>query len=166
MPDAGEGALLLLRAFRRKTSLESPAEDFYEAEFRLPDGSPDLRPSVYEIRAKDIVRTIAEHQAGAALDPKANLRGHPDVRPAYEGPITESPCDSDWFEFVNKAHRELEFEGKAELLEFAGRLKHCCFHPVSTSQLREYLRSVKDSPEWQAFFEKSKRPKRWLRLTR
>lgn len=150
--------MILLRALRRRTSLEAAdSRTLQEVEFRNRDGSTDLRPSVYEIddQQGQVVRTHAEHAAGLALKPAGvgvDLAGHDQIR-------TNSTTGRKFsFAFTDARHRELMFRDEAELLNFIEHILAGLASRSRSAAAREILRYAADrcraeDQEWLAFME-------------
>lgn len=111
----------LFRTLKRKSSLESTAEEFCEIEFHR-DGAPDLDLSVYEIERsnENVSRTCAEHSAHCLGSPPSlfhgvDLSGHDDID------IDSNPGAS-VFEFTRTRHRSLQLIDESELIAIASTI--------------------------------------------
>lgn len=110
-------AVLLLRLLRRRSSLEErDVATVLDMEFRRPDGSFDLRPSVYEVSPGEVgsvaTRLVSEHAASflsnpPRLVPTANMA-------RAEWPTIATPGLSK-FEFSRQRHREIVCQDDADL---------------------------------------------------
>lgn len=157
--------LLLLRVWRRKTSLEeADPSEILSAEFELSDGSPDLRPSVYEVHPNDVVAIVTQHSAAAGLDRVTVPKEHPDLRPVHDGEVVNTPTDADWFSEASQAHRELILSSREQLLGLIGRLRECRRYPVTKQAVLAYLRSARQHPDWRNFFEHHGKGAKWEKL--
>lgn len=147
----------LLRVARRRVSWETvdDIDTLIKAEFRTPEGGPDLSLSVYEVNDEQLVQTFAEHSAGAGLDPP---RGGLGVDLASSRRVDATPGETG-FDFTVAAHRELRFENEGDLRAF---LQHAVIpsldgrrREVSRGQLREFVqaRRIANDAEWMPFLE-------------
>ncbi len=112
---------MLVRFARRKTSWERAlsVEELQKIEFRTGDGSPDLRPSVYDLEATrtHLVRAYAEH--ATAFDPPKAALALDVTEPPRETEVTPgSPA----FSFIRERHREIVIRDSADLHAFIGEL--------------------------------------------
>lgn len=110
-------ASILLRFTRRRTAWEPgiASEDLFDSEFRLRDGTADLRPSVYDIEdcATTIVKVHAEHAAGIGNNPQ----GGTNLDLSGWGNTVISDGTSS-FRFAQGTHRELLFANRSTLIDF------------------------------------------------
>lgn len=165
MEVAESPAGLLLRVLRRKTSFEeSDPNEILSAEFELGDGTPDLRPSVYDVNPRDVVAIVTQHSAGAGLDRVTAPREHPDLRPIHDGDVAQTPSDCDWFSEAKTAHRELILTSRDQLLRLIARLRECNRYPVTKDAVVAYLRLARDQPDWRNFFAYHAKGPRWQKL--
>lgn len=148
----------LLRVAKRRTSweLETSFEDALRAEFRTKAGEWDLCLSVYEVQPSRhvIIRTHAEHAAGARMDPP---RGGALINLARETQQADQSViavpNTSPFSFTRNAHREIHFPSTADLQSFA---KYIFLdieqrrHRTGKDELRNYVsdRISSSDPEW------------------
>ena len=151
----------LLRVWKRRTSLEDDPSQILHAEFERGDGSPDLRPSVYEVSPDEVTQVVTEHYAAAGCQDVSVGRPHPDLRPIHEGAVEATPCGTDWFALLEERHRELVLDSKQDLLALIGRPHRCRTYGVSRAQWKAYVEGARDSPEWRTFFRFAARGAKW-----
>lgn len=159
-----ETTALLLRVWKRRCSLEEEPSEILSAEFELGDGSPDLRPSVYEIDPSEVVQVVTQHYAAADCGSVTAPRDHPDLRPIHAGDVDATPSASHWFRFLDERHRELVLSSKQELMTLIARLRECQTHRVTPQDWKTYLRSARNEPDWQNFFQFAARGPKWKKL--
>lgn len=103
---------MLLRALRRKTSLEVTSVDqLLQLEF-VRDGRPDLEVSVYEVEDGEITQATAEHAASFLANPGTRT-----------GLVVDQPDSADLiadkgkteFRFTQDRHRSIVFFDEDEL---------------------------------------------------
>lgn len=163
---------VLLRALKRKSSLEVTPDQLVKTEFRDFKGNPDLNLSVYEhsttLSQDIIIQTHAEHAAAAHLDPP---RGgwSVDLRPFYNGIAKNTPIAQPYFSFINSTHRELTFANPDELMKLASELLQQYSEPqnkVNKAELKNYVgdKLAKNDPEWERFFKESPKGEIWKKF--
>ncbi len=160
--------LLLLRIARRNSSWESlSASDIYDAEFRRPDGAPDLNLSIYEFSDEKamIVQVFAEHFA-SLLGPKPPNRTHVDLRGSYRGPVLRIR-GSGHFAFTRQAHRDLEFCDMNDILDLIDSVRASLdksMRRTERSEVEAYIRQRIElhDEEWMALCVSDRRWRRYL----
>jgi hypothetical protein len=135
--------VLLRIGKRRHTSSEVGAEQFCDAEFQdRSSGGLDRAISTYRVETQDLVRSHAEHYAGANLDPK----GRPDFNLEGLAPDVVSVPLAGWpFATTAAAHCEIRCKSDQEVKTLAKQLfEHLRkrTHDVSRTDIRTYLRGV------------------------
>jgi hypothetical protein len=166
---APETARWLLRALKRKTSLErTNAREFCEIEFRAGEGGLDRQLSVYETPRDEAlkVQVFAEHSAGANLDPP---RGGKlvDVHGIFDGELVVK--EEGAFAFIRAAHREIHFADDARVLRLGEQIlarQQQRALDVSKEQLRQYVtaRLASADREWTEYFQHAPKGAKWRAL--
>jgi hypothetical protein len=155
----------LVRFARRLSSWESQVsdEELLQTEFwQRNRGQPDLRPSVYEIEASDVIRAFAEH--ATAFHPPSSTGGV-DVG-GTDRAVEETPGDTG-FSFTMRAHRELVLKSREDLLGLVRQVRGSLTgrtHPVTRAQVIEYVRVrlAAGDEEWERARE-AEGAQKWLR---
>lgn len=154
---------MLLRTSRRKTSWESATafEDAFHTEF-CSRGSADLRPSVYEVAADEVVQVHAEHSASIPLDPP---RGGTHLDCAGHGYVVVSPGSSR-FRRTRDSHRELIFTDENELITFLRGIvvrQEDRSHQTTKADVSGYVRQMitDNDEEWVEFCRESPKAAKW-----
>jgi len=158
---------LLIRFAKRKAAWEEAnATQIREVEFRDKNGDYeyDLRPSVYEIEAEEIVRAFAEHAAAASIDPPGSALSIDFQGVSFK--IEREP-GNDRFAFTRDRHRELALLTRAELdaaIEFVCRDLSSRRKETSKSSVYQYVsaRLEANDHEWLDLAE-SVAAKDWLK---
>lgn len=143
---------MLIRFARRLSSWDpaTPENDLLETEFRDRDrGEPDLRPSVYQIDASEVVRAYAEH--ATAFEPPASAGGY-DL--GGTGRPVEVTPGMTGFAFTQDTHREIVLSDPDDLVALVREVKASLAtrsYPVRRDQVREYVRArlTDRNPEWE-----------------
>jgi hypothetical protein len=156
---------LIIRFARRKAAWESTdAAEIRKVEFTNKNGELDLRPSVYDVDASEVIRTFAEHAAAAPIDPPGSALGVDMSGIRLE--LNNEPGNKR-FAFTRERHREIVVETEAAieqlissvLATLASRL-----HSIPKAEVYAYVASrfqVADD-EWVELSE-STAAKEWLR---
>jgi hypothetical protein len=153
-------ASLVLRVAKRRTAWDAgvAVEEIVAVEFTIR-GELDLSISVYAIDEGQLVRTVAEHSAGAGLDPP---RGSLGVNLDSARELTETPGDVP-FAHAAAAHRELHFKDEADLTDFLTSVvlptREERRREVTKEQFNQYLRERRQATdvEWSGVFEANPR---------
>jgi hypothetical protein len=107
----------LLRFARRRAAWESPSPEYIrDVEFRDREGKADLRPSMYFVEEKEILRCYAEHAAAIPIDPPRSalvVFGE-----ACAGDKIREEAGSEKFIFIRERHREVHVIDEAGLTGF------------------------------------------------
>ncbi len=142
----------LIRFARRLSSWEAETgdDDLVKTEFWDRNrGQPDLRPSVYEIDASEVIRAFAEH--ATAFNPPGSAGG---VDLGGMGrPVDTTPGETG-FSFTMESHRELVLTDKEDLLALVRQVRGSLaerIHRVSKAQVRDYARArlLSGDEEWE-----------------
>jgi hypothetical protein len=142
---------------------ETSDDELLQTEFwERNRGQPDLRPSVYEIEAKDAIQAFAEH--ATAFNPPSSAGGI-DIGGTGH-PVKATPGDTG-FSFTMYAHREVVLQDREDLLglvrEVRGSLAGRA-HLVTRAQVLGYVRArlAAGDEEWVRARDAVGAP-RWLR---
>jgi hypothetical protein len=154
----------LVRAARRLASWESSTDDeLLETEFRTrTSGLADLRPSVYEVGATEVVRALAEHDA-TNCDPK-NKGGGVDLGGlGYEVLTT---IGKTIFSFTKATHREIVLKDRQDLLSLVKAVRDSLSSrriPVTRDQIIRFAKEqiAEGNKEWIAA-KQDPSAKKWL----
>lgn len=141
---------MLLRILKRKTSLESPLDEFIKVEFSTDNGRPDLALSVYEVEKHETIRAYSEHYAGLRLRP--DTRTNLDASDCGTGTVIVAPGRTG-FRFADAAHREICLRLVADLHSLAERIynqREQRAVRVTKTDVREYFvtRVQANDAEW------------------
>jgi hypothetical protein len=166
----------LVRFGKRRTSWDEPdLTTIMQVEFRTKDGSWDLQPSVYEIKAATekelrglLIRVYTEHSASLLQRPP---RGIPpiDTSDAQDDPPLES-TGTTFFTFANSCHRELVLASEEQLRALVKMLRDELgkrrLAEVKAQEMLEYAsqRLNQADAEWTAFVANHQNGPRWLKL--
>ena len=154
---------MLLRVARRKTLLETSAQEFCDLEF---DQCSDLSASVYEVAGKEeAVRAHAEHYGSCDLNPAPVVNFNAEV----EGCEFKATAGRSKFEFTKTKHRDLKFNDKDHLLRHVTIVFNDLPNrkiPVSKEDIGMYVRSKYDEgdPQWRVLIDTSKWSRAWKKL--
>jgi hypothetical protein len=159
--------MALIRFARRRLSIWSPERsdpEIQKVEFTDRDGEPDLRPSVFGIELKDLIRAYAEyatlrHPLKSTIG--INVAGVPwrvNLSPGKTG-----------FRFATDAHREIALRDGEDLLAFIQEIRKDFDnrkHMVEKAQVVEYAgdRLADMDAEWLAAVENARtnKPDSWV----
>lgn len=151
----------------RHTSSEVSPQEFCDTEFQDHwSGKLDRAISAYRIEELDIVRSHAEHYAGASLDPK----GRPDLDlDGLAATVASVPLTGWPFGLTAAAHCEIRCDSDQEVLALALRLFQRLAertHDVTKSEIQAYVRAAiaTGDREWRAFLAKPGVKETWKRL--
>ncbi|TKC97113.1 hypothetical protein [Polyangium fumosum] len=156
----------LIRFAKRLAAWEAdhPIEELQRIEFRNRDGSPDLRPSVYELDVSHpaLVQAYAEHAAAAEIDPPTTALAIDASNPARTSVPTPGSAK---FSFIMEAHREVLLKDVDDLHAFILELSQDPSERRSTIRKAEILayaraRLEAGDPEWDAV-STSPKLKKW-----
>lgn len=158
---------MLVRFAKKRTTVwegDRSVAEIQRAEFVLRDGEPDLKPSVYEVVAHEVIRAYAEHTAAIPLELSNSLGIDCSKHEFPEEPSEGQPC----FEFIKTRHREIlvgDVSGLHRLVAILkGSIAAINSHPVTKEEVREYARArvVANDPEWAAVLARPT-TKKWMR---
>ncbi|MDQ3398240.1 MAG: hypothetical protein M3511_10820 [Deinococcota bacterium] len=156
---------------KRKTSIEGSVDELVETEFKMKDGSYDLRVSVYAIALsvdKELVQTCAEHTAGNDLNP--GPKGTLDLTDAASTThIKQTPTQNKIFDFTytSSVHHEVEFRDEGMLRSYldkifediANRSRNVGKRAITTYA---YVRYSQNDDEWLEVCQLSADVKQWV----
>lgn len=158
---------MLLRVFRRRARDYDSDEEFCETEFHNSDGTPDLKPSAYEVDEDLRVRATTEHVASFWGSP-ATVRAADIADLVGEASPERGTTE---FQFTREVHREVRLPNRAALVSFAAALRadaHRYDLPdVPKADLRRYIRArlAEEDKEWVAWLGQAP-GSRWRKLAR
>lgn len=167
MTAASTAAVVLLRVARRRSAWERSASEIIETEFQ-DGGEIDLRPSVYKVEDSPaaITRVVAEHSAGAGLDPPRGALCF-DTAGATPAPAVPTPGEVP-FAFARDAHHEIRLSDPAQLRTLVEALLRETDRrrEVTKASLHEYVAAsfAAADPEWTAFAASSEKAAGWAKL--
>jgi hypothetical protein len=133
-------------------------------EFRTPDGVLDLRPSVFEIELRDLVRAYAEF--ATSRHPLETTIGIDVANVPWR--FEQCPGGTN-FRFTEDAHREVVLRDEADLLDFIREIRknfESRKHRVERLQVVRYAedRLANMDSEWLAALDRARRdrPESWV----
>jgi hypothetical protein len=146
-----------LRCFRYRASLKlSDAKSLLDAEFRDENGHPDLEVSVFDIAEDQCCEVMLKRHAAIGNDPPRYACG---VDLSSLGRDVYPEPEQFPFQVLNTTHGVLRFKDEADLLAFVTKVVDALAGntlPIvdrSKQQLRAYLGSSVDDPEWKSFLD-------------
>jgi len=157
----------VIRFARKRLTAWSPDRadhDVQRVEFTTRDGAPDLRPSVFEIELKDLIRAYSEF---ATLRQTLDTTFGIDVA-GVPWRFDRTPGGTS-FRFTEAAHREVVLRDEGDLLDFIREIRRGFEnrnHKVEKVQVTRYAedRLAKGDPEWLAALDRARRdrPESWV----
>ncbi len=158
---------IIFRIAKRKAAWESSPSEIIDTEFQ-DGGEVDLRPSVYEVEdaGPAITRIVAEHSAGAGLDPPRGALCF-DTCGATSAPIAATPGEVP-FAFARDAHREIQLRDRAALRGMIEALLRETERrrEVAKADIHHYVatRFAAADREWKSFAENNAKAAGWSKL--
>lgn len=142
-----------------------------EVEFRDRDGSWDLRPSVYEVRANDetelnriMQRLYTEHAASFLRDPPKSI---PPLNMDTDRSVV-STLGRTFFRLANRCHREIVLQSESDLRNLVRSLQQQLavrrLNVVTVQEMLDYAnaRLEEADDEWVSFVRNSEKGSKWL----